>query len=354
MTESAILLANGRLRTVYAKTAHGLIRGPSRYALVAVVDATCAGSDAGEVLDGVRRGIPVVPSARAYLDAGGSPPDACVIGVATGGGVLPEALRDDLIAAASAGIDLVNGLHQPLADDPQIAAAAREGGAEILDLRRPRPVSELRFWTGEVLDVKPPRVAILGTDCAVGKRTAMVALRDALARRGLRVQVVATGQTGWLQGFDHGFILDATPNDFVCGELERAVLEAADDGDPHAILIEGQSSLRNPSGPCGAEFLLAAGARTVVLQHSPRRRFFEGLEERGIEIPPLAGEIELIRAYGAEVVAVGLHTEGMDAEEAERERDRTEAELGIPCVLPLRGGMDRVADRLRDSLGVAP
>ena len=59
MTDSAIILANGLLRDPHAKSTHALVRGPSRYRVAGVVDASCAGADAGELLDGRRRGIPV-------------------------------------------------------------------------------------------------------------------------------------------------------------------------------------------------------------------------------------------------------------------------------------------------------
>src|SRR3712207_8403024 len=42
-----------------AKTSHGLIRGSSRYQIIGVIDEASAGRDAGEVLDGTPRNIPV-------------------------------------------------------------------------------------------------------------------------------------------------------------------------------------------------------------------------------------------------------------------------------------------------------
>ena len=60
------------------------------------------------------------------------------------------------------------------------------------------------------------------------------------------------------------------------------------------ILIEGQSSLRNPSGPCGAEFLLSGNCKGVLLQHAPGREYFDGLENLESLIPPIEEEIELI------------------------------------------------------------
>lgn len=351
MRETAVVLTGGRYRTVYAKTAHGLVRGPSRFRVLAIVDSSCPGEDAGTLLDGTRRGIPIVASVAEAL-ALGERPDHAVIGVATKGGMLPETLRDELIVAARAGLHLINGLHQFLADDPELVALADAHDARIVDFRRPRPSTELRFWTGEVLDLAVPLVAVLGTDCALGKRTTAGLLQAALAHRGVRAEMVYTGQTGWLQGYRYGFIFDATPNDFVCGELEAAVLDCARETEPDVILVEGQSALRNPSGPCGAELLVSLGTRDVILAHSPGRKYFKDLDELGCVIPPLAGEIALIRAYGAEVRALAVHEEGLDAVAAEAARADLETTLGIPAVLPLRGGVDRLGDVLIEHLGL--
>jgi uncharacterized NAD-dependent epimerase/dehydratase family protein len=349
MTETAIVLADGLYRTSDAKTAHGLVRGPSRWKIVGVIDASCAGADAGELLDGKRRAIPVFASVSAAIEALGrlgARPDWCVVGVATHGGVLPEALRAHLALAARAGMSLANGLHHLLADDPELVRIVREHGARIVDIRQPRPVRELRFWTGAVLSLAIPRVAVLGTDCALGKRTTCQLLVAACRERGIDASMVFTGQTGWLQGVEHGFALDATPNDFVSGELERAILECARDASPALIFLEGQSGLRNPSGPCGSELILSGGARSVVLQHAPARRFHDGTEDVGCAIRPLSEEVELVRLLGAEVRAVTLNAEGLSDAQAETTRAQLESELRLPVVLPLRDGVGRVVDTL--------
>jgi uncharacterized NAD-dependent epimerase/dehydratase family protein len=59
---TAIVLCNGYYGTINGKTAHGLVRGTDRYRILAVVDPPAAGRDAGEILDGIHRGIPVVAS----------------------------------------------------------------------------------------------------------------------------------------------------------------------------------------------------------------------------------------------------------------------------------------------------
>ncbi len=351
MGAPAVVLANGQLDSIHGKTTHGLVRGPSRFEIVAVVDPGAAGRDAGDCVDGRARGIPVVASIEAAL-ALDPKPRVCVIGVATHGGILPPEVRGEVIEAAQAGLTVINGLHRHLANDPEIAAAAAAGNARLIDFRRAKPVEELRFWSGEIYDVEAPRVAIIGTDCAIGKRTTAGFLTQECIDRGIRADMIYTGQTGYLQGYAHGFLFDATPNDFVSGELEGAILECARDSAPDMILIEGQASLRNPSGPCGPELLLSAGAQGAVLLVAPGRQFFEGLEPMEIPLPSTAAEIALIEAYGVPVLALGVHTEGLDAAAAEAARGQLEIDHGIPAVLPVTDGVGRIVDALADRFGL--
>ena len=351
--DAAIVLANGLLRDPHAKTTHALVRGPSRYLLSGVIDASCAGADAGELLDGRHRGIPVFDSVARALSEASPTPTHCVIGVATSGGVLPPELRRDLDDAARAGMTLVNGLHRLLGDDAALAALVAAAGGSILDIRAPRPARELRFWTGEGLETGIPVIPVLGTDCAAGKRTTTFLLRAALAQRGVRAEALYTGQTGWLQGGRYGFILDSTINDFVCGELEGAILACARQARPDLMLIEGQAALRNPSGPCGSELIVSTGAPGVVLQHVPGRAAYIDAPRIARPLADLGEEIELVRLLGAQVWAVTLHEEGLTRRQAEEVSAALEAELGIPVALPLGGGVGRVADRLLAHLGLA-
>jgi len=340
---SAILVTQGMLDTPFAKTAHGLIRGPSRWPIAAVIDPVHVGKDAGEVIDNRPVGIPVVGTMAEAIEQIPRP-TLCVIGVATPGGVLPDDLRGTLREALLSGLDLVNGLHALLTDDPELARAAETGGASILDIRRPPRTADLHFWSGAIRKLDTPRIALLGTDCAVGKRTTGQILRADLGRRDIHCEMVYTGQTGWLQGLEHGFILDATPNDFVSGELENAVLTCDREASPDVILIEGQSSLRNPSGPCGTELLLSAEAREVILQHTPGRTHFEDLEGVPCPLPPLDEEVALIGAYGARVLAICLNGQGIEPEDLPHLRDEIAADLGIPTTCPFEDGTEPLVD----------
>jgi uncharacterized NAD-dependent epimerase/dehydratase family protein len=341
----AVVLAPGTFATDKAKTAHGLVRGSERFDVVAVVDAASAGRDAGEVLEGRPRGIPIFPSLAAALTGAPRRPDTCIVGMAVAGGAMSPAIRALLREAAEQGLTLVNGLHELASDDPEIAAAAARTGARIVDIRRPRPVRELRFWTGAIARVRAPRLAVLGTDCSLGKRTTARLVVEACQRAGLAAEMIYTGQTGWMQGGRWGFVLDSTPNDFVAGELEAAIVACDREATPDLIVIEGQSALRNPSGPCGAELLVSGAAHAALLQHAPARPCFKG--HPGFEIPTLEEELELVRLYGSRVLALTLNGDGMTAPALAEEARRLEAHLAVPVLRPLQDGVEALVPLLR-------
>ncbi len=344
MADTAAILTQGQFTTTNAKTAHGLVRGPSRFRIVSVIDYVSHGRDAGDLLDGQHRGIPVVASLEDAIKAG--PPQWLVVGVATPGGVLPSDMKPVLAAALERGINVANGLHEFVGDDADLCAAAARSGAAIVDVRRQKRRSELHFWSGAIAAVKAPRLAVLGTDCALGKRTTCQALAAGMRRRGFAAEMVYTGQTGWLQGSRYGFVLDSTPNDFVSGELEHAIVACDQEAKPDLILLEGQSALRNPSGPCGAELLLSGGARHVILQHAPARRWFEDQERLNNLIPSLQSEIDLIAMYGARVLAVAINHEGLDAAACAAAKQRIAGETGLVAFDPLVDDADAVLDRV--------
>lgn len=343
--QHAIILANGAYESPNGKVAHGLVRGSDRFRVRAIVDPASSGRDAGELLDGRHRDIPVLDSVSAAVAAADGAAEWAIVGAAFHGGRFTQELRAEARAALEAGLHLVNGLHDWAGEDPELAAAARQGGADILDLRKPPRIDSLHFWTGEIDQVRAPRIAVLGMDCAIGKRTTTRLLVQGLNERGRRAEMIYTGQTGWLQGGRYGFVFDATPNDYVSGELEHAILACAREADPEVMLLEGQSGLRNPSGPCGAEFLLSGGADTVVLQTDPKRTHYDGLEEAGYRLPSVADEIDLIRRYGAETVAVTLRADPTDPEVATT-RDRLREEIGIPVLCPLQEELDPILEAI--------
>jgi uncharacterized NAD-dependent epimerase/dehydratase family protein len=346
---NAIVLTNGLLTSSDAKTAHGLIRGTERFTIIGIVDcAATAGKDAGELLDGKHRNIPVFENfenAIAQLHT----IHYLVIGVATVGGKLPGNMLEVVIKAIEAGVSIVNGLHEYLNEKPEVVALAKSKGVELMDVRKPKQRADLHFWTGEIFKVTAPIIAVIGMDCAMGKRTTARMLTQACKLNGLNGQMIYTGQTGWLQGGKYGFVFDSTLNDFVSGELEHAIVSCWKDTGADFIFLEGQSSLRNPSGPCGIELLISGNAKQVVLLFAPKRKYFDNDEHWGA-IPSVESEIEIIEKLGSKVIAVAVNSEDCSTEEAFAYQKEYEQKLNIPVLLPIQEGVDKFIPTLKGLL----
>lgn len=338
MMPNALVLTGGLLHTSDAKTAHGLIRESNRFNIVGFVDTVNAGKDAGEVLDGRKRDLPVFASVEEAIH---SKPEYCVVGVATTGGIFPESMLMDVKIAIKNGLSIVNGLHDYLNDRPEMLHLAKQHKVELIDIRRPKKREDLHFWTGKIKNLKTPIIAILGTDCSLGKRTTTRFILKACNDHNIHAEMIFTGQTGWLQGGKYGFVFDSTLNDFVGGEMESAILTCAKETNPDVILIEGQSALRNPSGPCGSEMLISGNAKHVVLVHAPKRTYYEHEPSWGA-IPDLESEIELIRLYGSRVIAIALNTEDCTTDEAFAFKKEFSERYKLPVMLPLQEGCDPI------------
>ncbi len=339
---NAIVITAGYLDTPSGKTAHGLIRGTDRFNILAVIDEKHAGKDAGEALDGKKRNIPIYASISDFVKASKETAKYCILGVATKGGIIPESIRATIKIALENGLSIVNGLHDYVSDHEELAALAKQKGLEIIDVRKPKKFKDLHFWSGDIVKVKCPKIAVLGTDCALGKRTTTRFLTEAMRKAGYKAEMIYTGQTGWMQGAKYGFIFDSTLNDFISGELEHAVVQCWENEKPDIIFIEGQSSLRNPSGPAGAEWIVSAAADGAVLQHNPKRKQYKDMEYYPAYLPTPKDEIELIRIYGAPTVAVTINSAKMSEADARNYAAEYTKELGIPSILPLEDGVDQL------------
>jgi uncharacterized NAD-dependent epimerase/dehydratase family protein len=348
ITGTAVILTNGKLAENWAKTAHGLIRGSERFEILAVIDVENAGRDAGEMLDGVHRNIPVYAHIDDFLTHSDRKPDYALVGVALIGGVIDKQMQEHLMEVLSRGISLVNGLHMALGDLPEFVEAAENYQAEIIDIRRPKPFDQLSHWSGQIFDMKVPRLAFLGTDCALGKRTTCRMIMETCRSVGINAEMIYTGQTGWFQGNRHGFILDSTLNDFVCGELEAAIVECEQESAPDLILIEGQSSMRNPVGPCGSEFIVSGNVKGIILQHAPFRKVFDSMDDYGCQIPSLESEISLIEHYGARVLAVTLNGEGGSPDQLDDYVRSINDKIKIPVLRPLEDDMTELIPAIRE------
>ncbi len=336
----AIVYCEGAFGTTNGKTAHGLVRRTDRYRVLSVVDSQTAGTDAGVLLDGNRCGIPVLQSVeravRAARDMGGRPTHL-VIGLAPDGGRLSEEVRRDVLESIQLGLNVDSGLHDFLSEDPEIAGLARRQGVTLRDVRKPPERKALHFFCGKIEEVKAFKVAVLGTDSAVGKRTTTWLLVDALRSLGQFAELIGTGQTAWMQGARYGIIMDALVNDFVAGEIEHAVWTAWQETKSDVLVIEGQGSLMNPAYPGGFEILAAARPDVIVLQHAPSRIDYDGFP--GYPLHPIGDQILAIELIsGRPVVAVAINHEGLRKEEVKAACAGIQGQIGLPTCDPLMDG----------------
>ena len=343
---NAIVYCEAAFGTTNGKTAHGLVRRSRRYAVLSVVDSRHAGGDAGMVLDGRPSGIPIFGDIQEAVDAAaaaGRPATHLVIGIAPDGGRLEPTSRTDVRLAVERGLHVVSGLHDYLSDDAEMRQLAESRGSTLNDIRKPRPTSELHFFSSKIEEVDSLKVALLGTDSAVGKRTTAWLLADELEARGTTCEMVGTGQTAWMQGARHGIILDSIVNDFVAGEIEHAVWSAWSERRPAVIIIEGQGSLMNPAYPGGFEILAAGRPDIIVLQHAPARVEYDGFP--GYVIHPLEKQIEATELIsGRPVVAITLNHERLEGDAIDAAGAAITAATGLPAFDVLRDGAGGLAE----------
>ena len=249
--------------------------------------------------------------------------------------------RSLVLKVIGLGMNVVNGLHEFLNDDPEMAEASALGKVEIIDVRRPRAKKDLRLFSGRITDLGCPRIAVLGTDCAIGKRTTATILTRALNDHGLKAVMIGTGQTGLMQGARYGVALDAIPSQFCAGEMEAAVIEAFEAERPDVIIIEGQGSLSHPAYSTSSFILRGAAPNGVVLQHAPGREHRCDFENMAMPSP--ASEINLIETFAdTKVIGLTLNHENMSDAQVGAAILRYERELGIPVTDALARSPDHL------------
>jgi uncharacterized NAD-dependent epimerase/dehydratase family protein len=348
----AIVYCEGAFNTTNGKTAHGLVRFTRRYNVVGVIDSRYAGQDAGEVLDGISKNIPIydgLESALKLAPVNNTAATHFIIGLAPDGGRLSIAARLDVKKAVEMGLNIDCGLHDYLSEDEEISELAERKGVTIRDIRKPLPVDKLHFFSGKIEEVRSLKIAVLGTDSAVGKRTTARILSDSLNQIGMSAEMIGTGQTSWMQGAKYCVIFDSLVNDFVSGEIEHAVWSAWRDTEPQVIIIEGQGSLMNPAYPGGFEIIAAGRPDLIILQHAPARKEYDGFP--GYPIHPLGKQIQVVEMLsGKPVVAITINHEDIRREEIPAVCDITSKITGLPAFDVLTQGADGLIATLKPFL----
>lgn len=266
-----------------------------------------------------------------------------VIGVANRGGVISDDWIAILRDALAQGMDIAAGLHNQLADVPELKADAERLGRRLHDVRHPTQ----KFDVAAGIKRSGKRLLPVGTDCSCGKMYTALAIEKELHARGVKADFRATGQTGILIT-GRGVPVDAVVADFISGAVEWL---SPDNDDDHWDVVEGQGSLFHASF-AGVTTGLIHGAQpdALVLCHEPTRTHMRGLPD--FPIPDLNECMEAtlrvarLTNPNAEFIGVAVNTSKLGQKEAEDYLKQTEHDLGLVTVDPMRDGVARIVDQM--------
>ncbi|HEY9790482.1 MAG TPA: DUF1611 domain-containing protein [Candidatus Obscuribacterales bacterium] len=322
-----------------SKTAEGVLRY-AKNPVVAVIDSRQAGKTVQEVT-GIPCQVPIVGSLGECLSL---KPDALLLGSAWQGGALPPQWRPDILQAIASGLDIINGLHDFLVDDPEIATAAKSKQSRLLDVRR--TPEKLPIASGRAVTLPSYIVLTVGSDCSVGKMTVSLELTKVAHQRGKTAKFVATGQTGIMIAGE-GIAIDRVIGDFMAGATEQMVVEASPNSD--YVFVEGQGSIVHP-GFSGVTLALLHGScpQAMILVHNPQRDKMKDTDFRVIGLKRLIEMYEQLAQpmRPSKVVGVALNTRGMDEAQAQAAIKRAADETGLPSTDAVRYGADKLFDAI--------
>ncbi|XZE20763.1 DUF1611 domain-containing protein [Pirellulaceae bacterium SH449] len=341
------LLMHGGLRSETGKTGLSLLRYAGDRVSV-VIDREEAGKSVQEVTGITLSGsIPIVSSMR---EATSRSAQALAIGIAPGGGKLPDDWFDDLEQAVKSGLSIINGLHLPLAEHPRLKPHLHPD-RWIWDIRKEPEGLNVADGSARLLPCR--RVLFVGTDMSIGKMTAAIEFHRASLAAGLRSKFMATGQTGIMLEGD-GIPLDAVRIDYAAGAVQQTLLDFAPDKD--VVWIEGQGSFLNPASTATLPLMRGSQPTEMVLVHAPSRTTIKG--KPWAKIPALSEVIAMYEAvaraggvfFPTKVVCIALNTFGLSETEARYEIQKTRYETGLPTADVVRHG---ASELLKTIIGTA-
>ncbi|MEC4805358.1 MAG: DUF1611 domain-containing protein [Jaaginema sp. PMC 1079.18] len=333
----AILLHQG-IREANGKTGLTFLRY-SDATIVAAIDEDCSGESIS-ALTGIAKNVPIVASVTEAL---AYQPDVLVIGIAPSGGALPPTWWQEVKSGVEAGLSVINGLHTPM----QGIVESLKEGQWIWDIRQ-EPLG-LQIGKGRARSLSGRRILTVGTDMSVGKMSAGIELYRTAQKRGIKTEMVATGQGG-LMLFGRGVPLDAVRVDFAAGAIEKAVLEIG--ADCPLLWIEGQGSIFHPGSTATLPLLRGSQPTDLILVHRVGQDRIHNCPQ--VKIPPLGEAIQVYETIASaggtfgtvKVRGIALNTFALGEREAKDAIAQTQAETQLPCTDVVRFGGDFLLDAI--------
>jgi len=302
--------------------------------IVAVVDQQQVGNDLKSVT-GIDRDVPIVASVEAAMAL---QPTVLAIGIAPSGGALPAPWYEEVKTAVKAGLCIVNGLHTPMATDPELTAYV-SAPQWIWDVRQ--EPSGLGIASAAARSLSCRRVLPVGTDMAIGKMSTNLELHQLALQQGFRSKVIATGQTNLMLG-DDGIPLDTIRVDFAAGAVEQQVMQYGSDHD--LLFIEGQGSLFHPGSTATLPLMRGSQPTHLILVHRAGQTHIRN--HPTIPTPSLPEAIAVYEAISsaagcftpAKVVGVALNTFGLEDTAAQQAVTTAQKLTGLPATDVIRFG----------------
>lgn len=345
MKGTAIIYSENEFGKIDGKVANGLVRQSDLYQIVGVIDSTKTGLDAGLHLDGIENNIPIFCDIEDAINMLEKTPDFFIYGIAPIVSFLNTEQRKVVLHAIESGMNIVNGLPQFFTLDKEFIQKSKDFNVSIKDVRKPPQRKDLHSYTGKIREVRTPVINIMGTDCAVGKRTTGLKLVTALREQGINTVFITTGQTGLLQGAKYGIAMDVLTSGFATGELEHAILTAEKREQPELIIVEGQGALSHPAFTSSSAIIRGSIPNAIIIQHPPKRK--TRCDFINIPMPTLKSEIELIEAFAkSKVIAITLNHEEMTSEELNSTILEYERDFKLPTTDVLIHGCQKLVNKI--------
>ena len=226
-------------------------------------------------------------------------------------------------------MSVVNGLHEFLSEDDSFVEKALSCNVEIFDIRKPKKPKDLILFDGGIFNVKCPKVAVLGTDTAIGKRTTATILTQSLQKLGFNAIMIGTGQTSLIQGTRYGVAIDAIPAQFAAGEIEAQMVAAYENENPDILIIEGQGALSHPAYSSSSLIIRGTRPDAIILQHAPKRKMRGDFPT--FAMPTVESEIHLLQTFAeVDVIGITLNHEDMSDKDIDDAIDLYEIKYGLP------------------------